>query len=237
MTELSHDTARAFLYGFLAHGLSYPTEELLGTLRSALDDLEVAVETLALDGVAELAEAVDGGEARVPELCAAHNALFATELLAPAAETAYELDKAARRAAELADIQGFYRAFGLELATPLEPDSLVAELEFLSLLLQKKAHAAAARQTDGEDICAKAYHDFLADHLGRWYRVFGERLRSGTEEPFYRAQTGLLTAFLDREVEGLTERPHRLRQYFKDAAEGTTWACRSCPAAGAVIDR
>ncbi len=91
----------------------------------------------------------------------------------------------------------------------------------------------AARRTgdaEGERICTDAYQAFfLADHLGRWYGVFLERLAQATDEPFYLELGRLMAAFLDRECAALTPRPRPLCTYSNEMMEGTTWRC---PAAG-----
>ena len=60
----------------------------------------------------------------------------------------YPTSQAFQRSQQLADIAGFYRAFGLEpsSANPERPDHITLELEFMAFLLTKKRLAAA---TDG----------------------------------------------------------------------------------------
>ncbi len=195
---------RDFALAFLAQAFSYPTAEVWPRLESAMDDFARAWKKLLPEGdTVSFAQAVSGAKGRLAELGAVHNALFATGLAAPARETAYELDKTARRAAELADIQGFYKAFGVELSAPIEADSVIAELEFASMLVHKEAHARLAGDSDGATICADAYQAFLADHLGRWYRIFAEKVKTATDDPYYRAAAGLLALILDQETRRL----------------------------------
>ncbi|MFQ5953514.1 MAG: molecular chaperone [Kiloniellales bacterium] len=220
------EAARAFCYAFLSHAFGYPGAAWLRRLRDGLDDLTTAVRVLGLESsAAGLTEALAEAEGHLPRLAGLHNALFATGLAAPAAETAYELDKAARRAAELADIQGFYGAFGMRLAAPIEPDGVVTELEFLGILVQKRLYARRAGHTEGERICTAAYEAFLADHLGRWYGQFLERLGQATDEPYYLELGRLMAAFLDRECQALDARPSPLCAYAKETVESTTWPC------------
>lgn len=88
----------------------------------------------------------------------------------------YETSHAGGGAADLADIAGFYRAFGVTLAGD-KPDHLVAELEFVALLLAKEAHARAGGD-DRADICASARARFLRERLGTWTDAFADAVEA-----------------------------------------------------------
>ncbi len=211
---------KAFLYRFLALAFSYPSYESLRELREALPDLEKSLKALGIDfPVDRLGEVLRSCEGRVEDLQGEFTTLFETQLKAPARETSYELDKMGRRVMEMADIEGFYRAFGLEVKPPQEPDSLVAELEFLSFLSQKLSFL----EGEGREIVQDAYTKFLRDHLGRWFEVFVEQVLSSTEEDYYRMMARLLRSFLSRETEGLELK--KLTSYKKENLEGSTWKC------------
>ncbi|HFD16023.1 MAG TPA: hypothetical protein ENJ38_06950, partial [Rhodospirillales bacterium] len=118
-TSLDEDAARAFLFAVMAVAFGYPSEENLMRLASSAADLEQALRTLGLESPGSLPEVLEDAAARHFDLQGLYNRLFVTGLAAPISETAYELDKSARRAAELADVQGFYRAFGLRIGAPV----------------------------------------------------------------------------------------------------------------------
>ena len=88
----------------------------------------------------------------------------------------------------LADVAGFYRAFGLEPceAKRERPDHIAVELEFMHALALKEAYALAHDWGEKADICCEAQTGFLRDHLGRWAPSFlkrlAERTRGGTFE-------------------------------------------------------
>ncbi len=89
----------------------------------------------------------------------------------PLNETAYgEGRRLAGRENELADINGFYRAFGVEVSkeNPDLPDHLTTELEFYSTLLMKVAYAESLGLFEEAEITLEANKAFLEDHLGRW---------------------------------------------------------------------
>lgn len=211
---------KAFLYRFLALAFSYPSSESLRELREALPDLEKSLKTLGIDfPVNRFKEVLISSEGRVEDLQGEFTTLFETQLKAPARETSYELDKMGRRVIEMADIEGFYRAFGLEVKPPQEPDSLVAELEFLSFLSQKLAFL----EGEGREIVQDAYTKFLRDHLGRWFEVFTDRVLSSTEEEYYSVMAQLLRSFLNKETEGL--QINKLTSYRMETLEGSSWKC------------
>jgi nitrate reductase assembly molybdenum cofactor insertion protein NarJ len=71
---------------------------------------------------------------------------------------------------DLADLAGFYHAFGFSLdeeAAHEMLDHLAVELEFYALLLMKQDLLAAQGNNEGCEIVADARQKFLADHLGR----------------------------------------------------------------------
>lgn len=88
----------------------------------------------------------------------------------------------------LADVAGFYHAFGLDTceAKRERPDHIAVELEFMHVLALKEAYALAHDWGEKADICREAQTGFLRDHLERWAPSFlnslAERTRGGTFE-------------------------------------------------------
>lgn len=75
----------------------------------------------------------------------------------------------------LADIAGFYSAFGFTVHHD-RPDHIVAELEFMSLLLVAEADARTAGRREQAEIAADAGRVFLRDHLGTWVTAWASRV-------------------------------------------------------------
>lgn len=67
----------------------------------------------------------------------------------------------------LADVAGFYKAFGMSVSGE-RPDHIVAELEFMSLVTLAQADAIARGDLDGAAICAEIARAFVRDHIGSW---------------------------------------------------------------------
>lgn len=102
------------------------------------------------------------------------------------------------RTFELADVAGFYRAFGVKVRPGSErADHIITELEFMNLLAVKEA-IALQEEGDGEhaEVCRDASRAFLEDHLGRWAPRLGERLVDASVHPVYRATGRLLASFV-----------------------------------------
>jgi DMSO reductase family type II enzyme chaperone len=102
------------------------------------------------------------------------------------------------RTFEMADVAGFYKAFGVEVGSGGERvDHITTELEFMNLLAVKES---VALQEEGESehalICRDASRAFLRDHLGRWAPRLGERLAEADVDPVYRAAGRLLGGFI-----------------------------------------
>jgi TorA maturation chaperone TorD len=121
------------------------------------------------------------------------------------------------RSQQLADVAGFYRAFGLDTAAaePERPDHLALELEFSAFLLLKKRLAlasggAAVDAAERAVVCDDALRDFFRDHLAWWAPSFAAGLRRKAGDGFYAAVARLLAAFLPAERGRLGVPPPRL---------------------------
>jgi TorA maturation chaperone TorD len=117
--------------------------------------------------------------AAVEDLGPSYLRLFAPNGAASLHESAYgDGRRIAGRAAELADISGFYLAFGFapSAGDPDLPDHLCSELEFLSALLVKEAYARNQGWTISGWRAREAEKSFLEQHIGRWMRALRANL-------------------------------------------------------------
>jgi len=102
--------------------------------------------------------------------------------LCPSYETEYcEWKDATHRAQEMADIAGFYNAFGVRpaRALPERVDHASLEIELIALLLEKELRACAAKDDQASehiDVCRTARQAFLRDHVAWWMPTFGRLL-------------------------------------------------------------
>ncbi len=122
----------------------------------------------------------------------------------PPYETEFQrVDEVFYRTQQMADVAGFYRAFGLEpTATSRErPDHLALELEFESFLLMKNRLALSAASEDPNaaehaDVCQSARAAFFRDHLIWWVPSFSLALRSKAQRGYLALAGQVLAAFL-----------------------------------------
>jgi TorA maturation chaperone TorD len=179
---------------------------------------------------------------RLPESQQALNALYEDTFgllvssACPPYETEYVDSKFAfQRSNALADVSGFYHAFGLTTSDrhPDRPDHVVLELEFMAQLLGLERDAAdddADRRAAQRQVCREAQAHFFREHIAWWMPVFARLL--GREEPqgFYAAAGVFLAALIsaERAMLQLPPAPGSVRPSVSDAQE----LCDGCQIAG-----
>ncbi len=89
---------------------------------------------------------------------------------APPYETEYGMAHVFMKVQTMADVSGFYRAFGLDFAAGgrERPDHLAAEFEFLHFLLLLQASALVEGRRTEFLAVRRAETTFLREHLGAW---------------------------------------------------------------------
>lgn len=140
---------------------------------------------------------------------AEYDRLFAhrTTVLCPIYEVEYDRDRAVSQGATLADIAGFYRAFGLELAVNERPDHLALELEFMGFLAHKEALALQDGLLEQAELCRDAQKKFLEAHLGRWVGIVADTLARATQIEFYKTLAADMKEFIESECALLRVQP------------------------------
>ncbi len=237
MERIEQLAARASVFKYLSLGFSppgpIPYPELFIRLREACGFLpERHQEVLAPLVEMEIQEGPDEGE---------YWRLFGPGGVVSPYETEYDPLVAARKGHELADLMGFYTAFGFKLrehatsgsadltveasveAAQRElPDHLAVELEFLSLLLLKFLYARREGMREAEEVTHTAMTAFLRDHLGGWVEPFAERVEKAPVSSAFRALAKLLRAFIGEECRLLGVAPltiHATTERPKEAVE------------------
>lgn len=220
MTELGELYLRAAVYRLLALGFSYPEPSVLAKVRSLaaeLADSRRDSDSELREPLREVLQAVDGSEAA--ELGAGYNDLFARNVAIAPYETAY-LKQGFAKPREMADIAGFYRAFGLESAGEHRelPDFVGSELEFMAIVLTRWANVAGQGFEEKARVCFEAQEQFLTDHLGRWFPTFCRDIIRQSGEGLYGALARLGQAFIRGEICRLAVQPELLEARTADEA-------------------
>ena len=87
-----------------------------------------------------------------------------------------------QRSNYLADISGFYRAFGLEVSKD-RPDSLEALLEFMHYLIFKETNAPSEEKAE---ICADAQRKFFNEYISPMAKAVAQSMITQAENTFYK---------------------------------------------------
>lgn len=210
----------ADLYRLAAAALSCPSEEtvaMVSALGRQLAPEDPGQEAL-VRGLAEEASL---------ELEGLYHALFSGEVAASPYETEYGLNRTTRKALELADIAGFYRAFGMGLRQPDMVDHLACELDFLALLILKSLYARQQGWAEQAEVSEAAYRSFLESHPGRFVEAFARRLEELAPSSYYSRAARLAALVVEKEVAGLSLSPTRVLQY-QDQGREFPDACGAC---------
>ena len=195
--------ARSAVHRFLSQALTYPTPQTVEQLREQDLPLAVALAEPLGEGVgAALASASAELEATdASRLEADYRATFSHVHSAdcPMYETDFTAGDVWRQTRELADLAGFYRAFGMDQRLE-RPDHVTVELEFLHLVAYKTAWALVHGDEGHADVCAEAEKRFLTDHALTWVPGFAARVAALAPEGPYRAFGELALALLRAEA-------------------------------------
>lgn len=243
-TGFAAQNARRCLYHFFALALSDPLSERVSRLRQP-DFLEV-VSAAAEFIRAELKDGCDvlaPGEAPAsalnirpvreffdwpPEHFEADyqntfGLLMSKEC--PPYETEYCLQTfSVYRSQELADIAGYYKAFGVEPSRdqPERQDHIALELEFMSWLIGKAIHADRsddANAAENAELCREAQRNFFKKHMVWWIPAFcaalelkvegvsDEKAGGSVSQSFYGCVARSLSAFVGLERKNMKIAP------------------------------
>lgn len=179
--------AESAVYGLLARALSPDVQQLYD--KSLLEDLKSTIESIStpyLSGsFARLFEKIQAGGWSLQDLRLEHTRLFVKGEGLPY-ETSFDKKRPFGKPHELADIAGFYRAFGLKPNKEF-PDYIVCELEFMSLLCLKESIAEGDGQFEQAEICMDTQRKFINEHLGRWLNSFNKHMGKSARLPVYPA--------------------------------------------------
>jgi TorA maturation chaperone TorD len=214
-TAIDEALARAVVFRVLSLGFQAPTPEHLREI--AADDgfpaVVAALEHLSRDKEdADLARAASRlATTERPDVERVYSRfvrLFGHTARGPiaACETDYGPDNIFNQPQQLADIAGYYLAFGLcpSCATEARVDHIACELEFMDFLNRKQAMWLASRPTGDADVetmeaTRQAERTFLERHLGRFGRALATRVTAEDPDGYFGALGQALFAMITAE--------------------------------------
>lgn len=205
--EATAARVRSAAYSLIAHGFRYPEAGWLSSLADvrrweawpgSLDEAHGA----ALGALCALRGAIAGlsGADSIEALQAEFVALFghAVRGSCPPYELEYGQSEVIQRASELADLGGFYAAFGLELSgqSSERVDHISIEAEFLAVLCAKEAWGLESCDRELLNSVRDCQRHFLEAHLGSWLPAFARRIADAEPGDFYRSLAGFADSFV-----------------------------------------
>jgi TorA maturation chaperone TorD len=154
----------------------------LGALETALDGIggdrakhKLALMRKQLDQIEKLisSECVNW---QLNELQAEHRRVFSNVITldCPPYETLFGNDHVFAQSHVMGDIDGFYKAFGVELSKDIHErlDHLSVEFEFMHFLAYKESYSRCHDGAEKTQIVVDAQKKFVKNHIGRWVPLF-----------------------------------------------------------------
>lgn len=213
MDEITIDGLRAQAYTGLALAFDRPDDELFevletGDLAEVLTATGEALESDELIAAAAELATIDPDQDAISRAYARSFGLESQSGV-PLYEVAYAPGSLMTSTDILADIAGFYRAFGLATAEGSRDrvDALATQLEFVGFLAFRRAQYLDDDELEGIEIVTDATTVFLEDHLGRWVPRLVLEVLDGIEEPTYRTLADALGVLIETDLERFGAEP------------------------------
>lgn len=192
------DLARLLAACFYEPGPEFAEERLFESMAQAAARIDPSL----AEAAGRLGEAFAAGDAQ--ELLVDYTRLFVgpTGALAQPYGSVWLEDGSSLMRESTVAVNALYDEGGFELAEDFRdlPDHVAAELEFLYLLLFRRAEAARNADPAAAERFAQTQRRFLDEHLGRWVTPFAAAIRDGAQTAFYRGLGGLAESFVRDEA-------------------------------------
>ncbi|MHC4181949.1 MAG: TorD/DmsD family molecular chaperone [Planctomycetota bacterium] len=237
--------ASSQVYQFLSTCLLEPNKETLDLLNNK-DYMDEVESCLGKNGNGELSETfgflqkgLQGAD--IESLAKGYRSTFGGATVAmdcPPYEMYFSGSHIWQQTQDLADISGFYKAYGIEMSedeTSSRWDHISVELEFLHFLTYKLAYAIENHGEEEQESCLEAKKKFLNAHIGRWIYAFSKSVWKKSPEDFYRQAAKLASSFvhiemakLDVDAEEIDEYQGNEPDYMQRLEGKSAMACDSC---------
>lgn len=239
--------ARSAAYTVISYAFQYPDPTLIASLGDPARwsmwpevvsdmDSEVGAKLNAFRRCIDTLLKCDGGDdsgAAAAELQSEYNHLFghAVRGKCPSYELEYSRGEIIQQSSGLADIAGFYAAFGVEVSQSADDraDHVSVETEFMSVLCAKEAIALEESHAEHREVSTKAQRSFLKDHLAFWFPAFVDRVGQAGKNGFYGTLASFSAEFLSAECRrfNITPGPRILELKPADPQSDTSISCRT----------
>jgi len=204
-----------YLYNLLSLGLSYPEGKNWVVIERLLSIADSLCNGELLDQIKSFGKCFAERKQRINDMESEYLRIFDIGGKISPYETEYLTEKISRKPFELADIAGFYNAFGFGINEDTDNkesvDHISVELEFMAILAWKEEYARENQQEEHLTIVQDARMKFLKEHLATWGFFFRRRIREFECDDFYKGLGGILESLLNLECErhGLNARLFR----------------------------
>ncbi len=193
------------LYKILSLGLSYPDENSWAIMEKQFAISEGLFQGEVLSCLNAAKECFQENRQKIEEVRYDYMSIFDTGRKVSSYETEYMMEKVSRKPFELADLAGFYKAFGFKIAQDIKNkesfDHISIELEFMAILTWKAAYAREKDQKEKEKIVLDARKAFFTDHLAKWGFFYCEQISRLTGYDYFKRFSDLLKRLLTLECD------------------------------------
>lgn len=180
-------------YRALSIGFLYPNEFQLSRLNRMIDeaiDCGKSASNRCWDSLRDLKPliAIPLDEINIENLKnlqQEHYRLFGPNPLVPLDLAHYLSENPFEQSKKMADMAGFYRAFGVDCQSGNRVDNISVLFEFLSYLHLKRLNARQKKLKDQEEISENAIRSFVRDFLLEGIGAFQKRLSVNSGQNFY----------------------------------------------------
>jgi nitrate reductase assembly molybdenum cofactor insertion protein NarJ len=195
---------KVYLYKLLSELLSYPDAkgwELMEEMFQYMDLLSKGEFTKPLH---DFKDYMSKSSVSLEELQSEYLSFFDMGGVVSPYESEYVREKISRKPTIIADIAGFYKAFGFEVqgteGYKEVLDHISVELEFMAILYLKKLDTQEQNDPEKTEIVDDAVSNFLKDHLAGWGLFYCSLIQESNGPVFYKKTGNVLATLLQEEV-------------------------------------
>lgn len=198
-------TGLIYLYKILSLGLAYPEEKNWIMLEKMLSESEGLHDGGILAMLKDFRDYLTNNRDRIDNMKSEYLNIFDMGRKISPYETEYLTEKISRKPFELADISGFYSAFGFSINEDMtnkeSVDHISVELEFMAIIALKEEYARGIKQKENENIVHDAGRKFLKEHLARWGFYYCRQIQELECDSFYKKLGSILESVLSIECD------------------------------------